>query len=112
MFGIAMTTVAPPAVSGLDIDRFVEKELDTNTCNETTDKKCRPKMSEDEALCRFGQPSRRTGEACLRASLPTKRPSGVDAFGSIDRGNFVKCKPNYVEDPKNPGFLVNQWKCE
>jgi hypothetical protein len=92
----------------------VQKELDdtSTSCNETYDKKCKPKLTEDEALCRFGQPSKKTGEACVRAGLSTKRPSGVDAFGSVDRGTFVKCKPNYVEDPKNPGFLINQWQCQ
>jgi hypothetical protein len=103
-----------PAAEALDIDSFIQKELDdtSTTCNEKTDKKCKPKLSTDEALCRFGQPSKSTGDACLRAGLSTKRPSGVDAYGSIDRGNFVKCKPNYVEDPQNPGFLINRWICQ
>jgi hypothetical protein len=102
---------AAPAFA-LDIDSFVQKELDNETCNDKTNKKCKAKLSEDEALCRFGQPSTQTGEACVRASMSTKRPSGVDAFGSVDRGNFVKCKPNYVDDPERPGMLVNVWKCE
>jgi hypothetical protein len=96
----------------LDIDSFVQKELDANSCNEKTDKKCMPKLTKDEALCRFGQPSPETGNACVRAGMATTRLTGVDAFGGVDRGNFVKCKPNYVEDPKHPGFLINQWICQ
>ena len=90
----------------------MQKELDNETCDDRTSKKCKPKLSEDEALCRFGQPSKRTGEACLRAKMSTKRPNGVDAFGSVDRGDFVKCKPNYVDDPERKGMLKNVWKCE
>lgn len=110
----AVTTTTTSA-HALDIDSFVQNELqaDSVRCNDKTSKKCMPKLSEDEALCRFGQPSPRTGEACLRAGMSTKRPSGgVDAFGQVDRGNYARCKPNYVQDPKNPGFLVNVWKCE
>jgi hypothetical protein len=103
----------PFEANGLDIDSFVQNELKADdNCNDRTSKKCKPNLTEYEALCRFGQPSTRTGEACLRAGMSTQRPSGVDAFGTVDRGNFVKCKPNYVEDPKNPGFLVNVWNCE
>ena len=106
-----MAASAAPALA-LDIDSFMQKELDNETCDDRTSKKCKPKLTEDEALCRFGQPSKRTGEACLRAKMSTKRPNGVDAFGSVDRGDFVKCKPNYVDDPERPGMLVNVWKCE
>ncbi|KAG7350484.1 hypothetical protein IV203_009844 [Nitzschia inconspicua] len=91
----------------LDIDSFIQTELNEDTCNEKKSKKCKPNLTEDEALCRFGQPSQKTGEACLRAGMSTQRPTGVDAFGKVDRGNFVRCKPNYVEDPKNPGFLTS-----
>jgi hypothetical protein len=112
---LSATTAITTAAHALDIDSFVQNELqaDNVLCNDKTSKKCMPKLSEDEALCRFGQPSPRTGEACLRAGMSTKRPSGgVDAFGQVDRGNYARCKPNYVQDPKNPGFLVNVWKCE
>ena len=61
----------------LDYDSFMNKELN----NEAE----KPKMSEDEALCRFGSPSQKTGNACLQAGLSTKRPTGVDAFGTVDR---------------------------
>lgn len=97
-----MVSFSSPSVA-LDIDSFMARELDNG--------KVTPKMSEDEALCRFGSPSKGTGNACLRAGLSTKRPTGVDAFGEVDRGSFVRCKPNYVEDPKNKGMLINEWDC-
>ena len=56
----------------LDMDAFMQKELSA-PCNELTDKKCRPNLSDDAALCRFGQPSKDTGDACLRAGMSTAR---------------------------------------
>eukprot|EP00535_Pseudo-nitzschia_heimii_P005095 CAMPEP_0197192800 /NCGR_PEP_ID=MMETSP1423-20130617/25758_1 /TAXON_ID=476441 /ORGANISM="Pseudo-nitzschia heimii, Strain UNC1101" /LENGTH=158 /DNA_ID=CAMNT_0042645771 /DNA_START=77 /DNA_END=550 /DNA_ORIENTATION=- len=98
MAGVA---ASPSPSAALDVDSFIAKELDS--------KKVTAKMSDDEALCKFGSPAKATGEACLRAGLSTKRPTGVDAFGTVDRGDFVKCKPKYVDDPKNQGMLVNVW---
>ena len=123
-------------------------------------------MSDDEALCKFGSPSKKVGDACVRAGLSTKRKTGVDAYGNVDReliymhsvvvviavsekvfhetqnrkvknycgslssndcspfaaflsfflsflgGNFVKCKPKYVDDPNNKGQLKNVWDCQ
>lgn len=73
---LASGLVASPS-GALDMDSFIAKELDV--------KKEPPKMGDDEALCKFGAPSKKTGEACLRAGLSTKRPTGVDAFGTVDR---------------------------
>lgn len=102
---IALASVASPSPSvALDMDSFIAKELDV--------KKEPPKMGDDEALCKFGAPSKKTGEACLRAGLSTKRPTGVDAFGTVDRGDFVRCKPYYVDDPNNKGQLKNVWDCK
>ncbi len=75
---IAMGLASPS--NALDMDAFMAKELGNS------DKKAEPpKMNDDEALCKFGAPAKKTGEACLRAGLSTKRPSGVDAFGTVDR---------------------------
>eukprot|EP00532_Pseudo-nitzschia_australis_P007054 CAMPEP_0168175370 /NCGR_PEP_ID=MMETSP0139_2-20121125/7084_1 /TAXON_ID=44445 /ORGANISM="Pseudo-nitzschia australis, Strain 10249 10 AB" /LENGTH=151 /DNA_ID=CAMNT_0008093749 /DNA_START=134 /DNA_END=589 /DNA_ORIENTATION=+ len=101
---IAGTFTASSPSLALDMDSFMAKELDST--------KVAPKMSDDEALCKFGAPSKGTGNACLRAGLPTKRSTGVDAFGTVDRGTFVRCKPNYVDDPKNKGMLINIWDCQ
>lgn len=54
-------------------------------------------MAEDEGMCKFGQASQAKGEACVRAGLPTKAKyeGGVDAFGKVDRGDFVRCTSYY-----------------
>jgi hypothetical protein len=82
------------AAWALDMEAFINQEL--------TKDSVKPMLSEDEALCRFGQPSRTTGEACLRAGLSTKRRSGgtLDAFGTVDRGDFVRCNFEYELDGK------------
>lgn len=99
-----------PALA-LDMDAFVQKELSNEVCDERTNKKCMPKLTDDQALCRFGQPSKETGEACLRAGMSTKRPSGVDAFGKVDRGEYTRCKAKYVDDGKSNN-LVKEWNCQ
>ena len=104
------TTTARP-VNALDIDSFMQKEIENETCNEKTDKKCKPKLSDDEALCRFGQPSRETGEACIRSGISTSRKGGVDAFGAVDRGTFTRCKAKYIDDGKSDK-LVKTWVCQ
>ena len=110
------TVVGTPQSAGaLDMDAFVAKELalsnkDSN-CDDRVDKKCQRKMSDDEALCRFGQPSQATGEACLRANMSTKRSSSVDAFGKVDRGDYLRCKAKYVDDGKS-NKLVKEWDCK
>jgi hypothetical protein len=78
----------------LDMDAFMNQELNKDSV--------KPTLSQDEALCRFGQPSQATGEACLRAGLSTKRRSGgtLNAFGTVDRGDFVRCKYEYQLDGK------------
>lgn len=76
---IAGQAFFPSPSRALDFDSFMANELANDN------KKVETKMSEDEALCRFGSPSKKTGEACLRAGRTTKRPTGVDAFGNVDR---------------------------
>mmetsp|Transcript_3045 Transcript_3045/g.3592 ORF Transcript_3045/g.3592 Transcript_3045/m.3592 type:complete len:163 (-) Transcript_3045:87-575(-) len=107
---VAVTTSVDSS-SALDMDAFIQKELDSETCNEKLDPKCKPKLSADESLCRFGSPSKRTGEACDRAGMTTVRAgAAVDAYGSIDRGTFEKCKPYYIDGER--GTLLLQYKCE
>ena len=80
------------------MDSFVAKELEV--------KKEAPikTMSEDEALCRFGSPSKKVGDACIRAGLSTKRKNGLDAYGTIDREyksihNYLRCR-NYTSSSR------------
>jgi hypothetical protein len=105
----AMTTWAMPTLA-LDMDAFMAKEL-TSTTTVASAKK----LSDDEALCRFGQPSKARGDACVRAGLSTTlKKGGVDAYGNVDRGTYVRCQIIYVEDPNSPnkGFLMKKTVCE
>lgn len=54
--------------NALDMDAFVNSELekDTKQCNPKFDPKCAPKMSPDEAMCKYGQSGEARGEACKR----------------------------------------------
>jgi hypothetical protein len=82
------TTFIALPVSALDMDAFANSMLTQPSSQ----------MSSDEALCKFGQPSPEKGGACVRAGKPTTNPSGsgVDAFGNVDRGDFVRCRFYYV----------------
>ena len=96
---IALASGLGSSPSGaLDMDSFVAKELEV--------KKEAPikTMSEDEALCRFGSPSKKVGDACIRAGLSTKRKNGLDAYGTIDREyksihNYLRCR-NYTSSSR------------
>mmetsp|Transcript_14415 Transcript_14415/g.23823 ORF Transcript_14415/g.23823 Transcript_14415/m.23823 type:complete len:144 (-) Transcript_14415:56-487(-) len=92
---VAAVAVAAPLVAGaLDMDAFMNKEL---TKSDTPAQDKYKQMSNDEGLCRYGAPSRNTGEACERAGISPKRANGLDAFGNIDRGDFVRCKTYYLD---------------
>lgn len=112
---ILLTVGTQQSARALDMDAFIQKELalskNDSNCDDRVDKKCQRKMSDDEALCRFGQPSQATGEACVRAKLSTKRSSTVDAFGKVDRGEYLRCKAKYVDDGKS-NKLVKEWDCK
>lgn len=85
----ATIVLAPSALLALDMDAFMENEL----------QKDKPKqMSDDERMCKFGAPGKERGQACERAGMPINAggtTTKVDAFGNIDRGNFVKCSTSY-----------------
>jgi hypothetical protein len=81
------TVLSPSAVLALDMDAFMEKELQKDTPKQ---------MSDDERMCKFGAPGTERGEACKRAGMSVNAGgSKVDAFGNIDRGNFVRCSTSY-----------------
>lgn len=86
-FVLPMVLNIDPA-RALDVDAFMNKELDAD--NKKT------QLSDDEALCKFGSPNQKTGDACVRAGLSTTRAKGgVDAFGNVDRGDYVRCQTSY-----------------
>lgn len=91
------------------MDAFANAEL--SKTGDGTEKS----FSDDEALCRFGFPSRERGDACIRNGMSTKlKNGGIDAYGNVDRGQFQRCQQTYVEDPKDPksGLLIKKTVCE
>ena len=98
---VATTSIIAPAFA-LDIDAFTKQELKQDVPVLT--------MSPDESLCKFGAPGSVKGEACVRAGMPTaaKGGKGVDAFGNIDRGDFVRCVTTY---PMIDGQYVKTVTC-
>lgn len=64
----AAVSVAPKTAFGLDMDAFMNSELekDQKNCDPKKDPKCIPKLSADEALCKYGQSGNARGEACKR----------------------------------------------
>jgi hypothetical protein len=86
------------------MEAFAQREL-TTTSNSSAD------LSPDAALCRYGFPSPQTGAACVRAGLPTQRAtSGLDAFGTVDRGDFVRCNQFY--ETNEQGKYVKKTVCK
>lgn len=81
-------------VNALDVDGFIEREL-------TNDSKERKRnLKADEALCKYGQPGKDRGDACVRAGIPIKDVYGkkngtVNAYGEVDRGSYVRCQQFY-----------------
>jgi len=91
--------VASPALA-LDMDAFINKELQQDTPTEVTD---------DQRTCRYAAPGKDKGEACKRAGMSTSgKGNGVDAYGNIDRGDYVRCKTSY---PMIDGQYVKTVTC-
>jgi hypothetical protein len=72
------TATFPAMSTALDYEAFTKSELDKDTknCNPKVDPKCAPEMTQDEALCKYGQSGNARGEACRRfkaagGQLPT-----------------------------------------
>jgi hypothetical protein len=76
--GAAASLVIPEGVKALDMDAFMNSELDKDQkqCNPKFDPKCAPKMTAEEALCKYGQSGNARAEACKKfkeqgGQLPT-----------------------------------------
>jgi len=80
---VTATAMAPSAARSLDMDAFATQQLQSSSSASSST----AALSEDQALCKFGQPSPQRGEACLRAGMSTKptKKGGVDAFGQVER---------------------------
>lgn len=88
VFG-AIAVAAPAAVLALDMDAFAngQIEADTKNCDPKKDPKCIPKLSADEALCKYGQSGNARGEACRRVKaaggeMPSAKPQGKSLGGA------------------------------
>lgn len=69
--------------------------MDAFMSNELSKSDTKRDMTADEGLCKYGEPAKKTGEACVRAGMSTKRTDTLDAFGQVDRGDFIRCKTYY-----------------
>ncbi len=98
---LALSSVflAPSPSLSLDADAFAAAELRKDAP--------RKGYSGDEALCLFGQASGLRAEACTRSNLTPK--SGLDPSGKVDRGEFSKCKKEYVMNGQ--GTWEPSWTC-
>jgi len=93
----------------LDVDAFMSQELIQPSSDSQQSNK---KLSDDQALCKLGQPSKARGDACVRAGMSTLlKTGGVDAYGNVDRGDYKRCKVEYVDDPNIKGFLKKSYVC-
>ena len=93
--------VSPTLTNALDMDAFASSQLSADTPKK--------ELSDDEALCKFGAPGKQRGEACQRAGIKTDKSdkNKVDAFGNIDRGDFVRCNREWrVVDGKYQKFDI------
>jgi len=75
--------------NALDMDAFMNSELDKDlkNCDPKKDPKCIPKLSTDEALCKYGQTGKARSDACNRVKasgkeLPTAGKQGKSLGGA------------------------------
>lgn len=69
MGATAAAAVSQPSASwALDMDAFANAQIDADkkNCNPKIDPKCAPKMTEAEALCKYGQSGNARADACKK----------------------------------------------
>ena len=99
--GISAILASPVVTNALDMDAFASSQLSADAPKKD--------LSDDEALCKFGAPGKQRGEACQRAGIKTASSdkNKVDAFGNVDRGDFVRCNREWrVVDGKYQKFDI------
>jgi len=79
------------SVMALDFDAFINDELkdDTKNCDPKRDPKCRPILSEDEALCQYGQSGDARKEACKRVKAAGKDVPKANSQGKSLGGAYA-----------------------
>lgn len=89
MATIFLSTLAASSANALDMDAFMNAELanDLKNCDPKRDPKCVPKLSEDEALCKYGQGGKARAAACTKVKsegkeLPSASPQGKSLGGA------------------------------
>ena len=89
MATIFLSTLAASKANALDMDAFMNAELasDAKNCDPKRDPKCIPKLSEEEALCKYGQGGKARAEACKKIrsdgkELPPAAPQGKSLGGA------------------------------
>jgi len=91
LFSGSVIAVASPSskANALDMDAFINAELasDAKNCDPKKDPKCVPKLSEEEALCKYGQGGKAKSEACRKVrsegkELPSVAPQGKSLGGA------------------------------
>ena len=93
-FGAGVTAIigSTQEANALDMDAF-EKSLidnDTTQCDPNLDRKCVPKLTPDEALCKYGVPGSDSRAAACRkvrdagGLLPTSKKYERDVKGWVD----------------------------
>jgi hypothetical protein len=75
---VAAAAIPEGRAWALDMDAFMNAELDNDKkrCNPKFDPKCAPKLTSEEALCKYGQSGDARAEACKKfkqqgGKLPT-----------------------------------------
>ncbi len=82
----ASALIAQPFVANaLDMDAFINNELanDTKNCDPKRDPKCAPQLSNDEAMCKYGQGAAKSA-ACKKlreAGKEIPKESGGKSLG-------------------------------
>ena len=80
----------PSPSQALDYDAFASSSI-----TQTPSSK---KLTDDEALCKFGAPGKAMGDACQRAGISRSMPGGVSPNGKVDRGDYLRCEYQYPKD--------------
>lgn len=95
--------IAPSVARSLDMDAFASQQLSASGSTQGGSSSSSGALTEDQALCKFGQPSPQRGEACLRAGMSTKpsKKGGVDAFGQVDRYVDYFLNSKFANEPLN-----------
>eukprot|EP00531_Pseudo-nitzschia_arenysensis_P019732 CAMPEP_0116144150 /NCGR_PEP_ID=MMETSP0329-20121206/15838_1 /TAXON_ID=697910 /ORGANISM="Pseudo-nitzschia arenysensis, Strain B593" /LENGTH=146 /DNA_ID=CAMNT_0003639533 /DNA_START=26 /DNA_END=466 /DNA_ORIENTATION=+ len=87
-FAAALAFTPVVAANALDMDAFANAQIeaDIKNCDPKRDPKCIPKLTADEALCKYGQSGTKKSEACRRVKAAggdtSQAPQGQSLGGA------------------------------